>query len=60
MDDRGQEGGSAIHQTSLIGRPDCNIFFISDVIARDTIWKSLEGGGGVFQTDDVGQGEGGV
>jgi len=37
--------------------PDRNIFCVSDVFKRHTAWSSEdEGGGVVFQTDDVGQG----
>jgi len=41
------------------GRPDSNICCVSDVFSHDTGRTSLngrEGGEGVFQTDDVGQG----
>jgi len=37
------------------GYPDCNIFCVFDVFTHDTVSTTLDGGG-VFQTDDVGQG----
>jgi len=44
----------------VYGRPDSNIYCVSDVFMRYTVRTSKTGGGveGVFQTDDVGQGGG--
>jgi len=44
------------HHNPVHQRPDRNIFF--NVCTRDTIRSSVDGGVCVFQTNDIGQGEG--